>query len=464
MRIVIAILSAILLASSAPAHGPASERARSNEPAMRVLCQAAEVPIRLPSGRTVATMHAYAYHVADDPGRPVTFLWNGGPGAASALLHTMFAAPMTATMAGPEPEIELNPYALLDITDLVYVDPVGSGLSRATSSKDAPRFWNVDDDAIAAAEFVRTYLDDRGMLDRPVYLCGESYGAIRVAAMLGPLASRDIEVEGLILISPALESRTLRPSAAADRLTSRADQLTSLAAVALHREGWSAAAARGFLDEAYAFAQGPYRAAMDKGRAISHAEIEAMRAQRDAFTLGHSEFSVSMHDHYDARHPRSWNGESLAGINLDRLKAAHRELLTERFRMDIKDSYIYLNGRANSLWGGPDRTRRHFSATDIRVPDIIAEHSDRGAAPRVFIAGGWYDFVTPFGANRRLADRGAFGRALVTVRDYPGGHVIYADDQAHAALAEDLRDWWASQGHANAGATEPRAGSAVVAE
>ena len=153
-----------------------------------------------------------------DPRRPVTFVFNGGPGAASAYLNLGALGPRVMATAAdggflPPPQRLLdNPSTWLDMTDLVFVDPVGTGYSREAPGHEAHEFWGVNQDAASVGAFIRLYLAQTGRTGSPVFLAGESYGGFR-AALLARTLQEDIGISpsGIVLISPALEFTLVRP-------------------------------------------------------------------------------------------------------------------------------------------------------------------------------------------------------------------------------------------------------------
>ncbi len=442
MRTISALLVAVLLSLGAEAKVLKGHRTLEDVPTLTgrvdVVCEAAEVIVRDLDDRAVALMHGYAYLVKDGTDRPVTFFWNGGPGASTAILHTGFASPMRAPIGDEDAEPAANPLTLIDKTDLVYVDPVGTGFSQAVGTAEAEDFWGIYEDAYSAAEFVEGFLSARGMLDRPVYLCGESYGAVRVAAMLEHLIERGIDVEGLILISPALESGIIRPRAGTDYVyEARADRLPTYAALALDRGVRKTDDERAFIEDALEFAHGPYLDALDELDELPESEIERLRSIRKQFT---DRPDVKKRDQHDARRPKR-QGE-IAGIEIDEFGDSYKALLHEVFGIRTGGKYKLMNRRANRSWRAEDGESGLYRS-NIRTPRMIARACDEGLCPRVFIAGGWYDLVTPFATNRRLAAEGEFGDCEIEVRDYAAGHVIFADEDAHEELAEDVRAWLA---------------------
>ena len=217
---------------------------------------------------------AYALHPdtsrREDPQRPITFVFNGGPGAASAYLHLGALGPRVLATAAdgsflPSPQKLLdNPNTWLDMTDLVFVDPVGTGYSREAPGQEARSFWGVNQDAASMGAFIRLYLAQAGRTASPVFLAGESYGGFR-AALLARTLQDDIGISpsGIVLISPALEFTLVRPDEF--QPLHWALELPSLAAVRLRSEGVTGSALRERQAEVERYALGDYLVALASG-------------------------------------------------------------------------------------------------------------------------------------------------------------------------------------------------------
>ncbi len=262
-----------------PAAQPAAQQSDKAEPA----AEAADIPLPPPSitkhsmrlagievpytakagplalrdvkGKLLASIFYVAYtREPQDTKRPITFVFNGGPGAASAYLHLGAIGPKAVEvnakgeLLGPPARLVANDASWLDFTDLVFVDPVGTGYSRAGDGKNEGDFWGVDQDTEALANFIRLYLIDAGRMSSPVFLAGESYGGFRAATITRSLQKTGgISPSGLVLISPALEFAILHgedyeplpfalglPSYAAVNLESKGVSGRDALAAALH--------------------------------------------------------------------------------------------------------------------------------------------------------------------------------------------------------------------------------------
>jgi len=184
---------------------------------LKYTATAGRLPIKRPDGKIEAEMFFVAYTLdgQDVAKRPVTFAFNGGPGSASVWLHMGALGPRKVVLQPdgfmpPAPyRIEDNPYTLLDRSDLVLVDAIGTGFSRAADQELFKKFWGVKGDIEAFSEFVRLYISRYERWSSPLYLLGESYGTTRAAGIAGYLADRGISFNGITLLSMVLNFETL---------------------------------------------------------------------------------------------------------------------------------------------------------------------------------------------------------------------------------------------------------------
>src|SRR5438105_10138872 len=178
------------------------------------------LPVTDGKGNANASIFTVSYLTDGENGsnRPVSFVFNGGPGAASVFLHLGALGPQILETpengAAPTPPVRLvdNAATWLDFTDLVFVDPVGTGFSRGKGKEDNPDkpFWDVRADIASLGSVVRLWLTRHQRWTSPVYLVGESYGGFRAAAMAQTLPHDvDVIVKGLVLVSPALDLSAL---------------------------------------------------------------------------------------------------------------------------------------------------------------------------------------------------------------------------------------------------------------
>src|SRR5208282_1311785 len=178
---------------------------------------AGRLPIKRGDGKIEAEMFYVAYTLdgQDAAKRPLTFAFNGGPGSASLWLHMGALGPRKVVLQPdgfmpPAPyHVEDNPYTLLDKSDLVLIDAIGTGFSRAADAEMFKKFWGVKGDIEAFSEFIRLYISRNERWASPLYLFGESYGTTRSAGIAGYLADRGISFNGITLLSTVLNFETL---------------------------------------------------------------------------------------------------------------------------------------------------------------------------------------------------------------------------------------------------------------
>jgi len=170
----------------------------------------AEMPLTDETGRVQATISSTSYvldPVRDRTRRPVLFAFNGGPGASSSPLHFNAFGPRRLTDerdATGQRKLVDNPHTLLDLADLVFIDPVGTGFSRERPGAPSGTYWNVESDAASVLRLIRKWLVDNGRNDSPVFIAGESYGGFRLATLLKQAG--DLPIAGVLLISPLLDA------------------------------------------------------------------------------------------------------------------------------------------------------------------------------------------------------------------------------------------------------------------
>src|SRR5713101_2253492 len=245
-------------------------------------------------GEATGLLYSVAYtrsDVKDLTTRPVSFLYNGGPGSATMWLHMGAFGPrrvftVDGTFTPPAPyKLVDNGESLLDKTDLVFIDAMGTGYSHAVCKAEAKDFFGIDEDLEAFAQFIVTYLSRNDRWNSPKFLIGESYGTFRSAALGNYLQNRDtVHLNGIVLISSVLDLSSLTFSPGDDR--PYIFYLPSYAAVAWYHKVLKDRPADlvGFIDEARKYAQGEYATALYKGAELSAAEKAAAAKKVSRFT------------------------------------------------------------------------------------------------------------------------------------------------------------------------------------
>lgn len=221
--------------------------------------------------------------------RPVLFAFNGGPGSASVWLHIGTLGPKRVDLPGdgtaaPQPPARLvaNESSILDVADLVFVDPVSTGYSRAAKGVNTSEFFGVDEDAEYLSDFIRRWVTDNGRWSSPKFLLGESYGGIRVAGLASQLQSRfGLSLNGVVMLSSVVDFRTLSPSQGND--LAYQVYLPNYAAIA-HFHGKVKGDRDALVKDAQEFAAGEYTSALFKGSRLDPAERQKVAEKLSALT------------------------------------------------------------------------------------------------------------------------------------------------------------------------------------
>jgi carboxypeptidase C (cathepsin A) len=408
-----------------------------------------------------------------DPGRPITFLFNGGPGSGSVWLHMgafgpkRVAIPSDARDDGPPPYPLLdNPDALLDVTDLVFIDPVGTGFSHALGKTEAKEFWGVTKDAESVAQFIRLWLNDNGRWNSPKYLGGESYGTTRTAAVVNQLEGtyNDVALNGLILISTVLDF-----AAGADTPGNELSpilNLPSMAVTALYHGKAQGASPDAFAEEARQFAIGPYAAALLKGQRLGAEERARIRRELARFTglgeayleqadlrveparfykellrdrgltVGRLDSRYTGRD-YDNAGETPDNDPSFYGIDAGYTAAVNAHL-RENLKFRTDRSYVTIGSVQPWDWqlpGGRDANAY------LNLTPFIGKAMRENSGLRVFVGQGWYDFATPFFAAEYALSRTGVPQDRVEYKYYGSGHMMYVRDDDRSKLSRDVRDF-----------------------
>jgi carboxypeptidase C (cathepsin A) len=398
--------------------------------------------------------------------RAITFVFNGGPGAASAFLHLGLVGPRIADF-GPDgrdaaaARLRANAESWLDFTDLVLIDPVGTGWSRPAKPDGGSAFWGVQRDAEALAKTVALYLAKNGRLSSPKYLLGESYGGFRAAKLARALQkNQGIIVSGIVMVSPMLDGSLL--FAGRNQALGAALHLPSLAATELERRGrlnlqTLAEADRFALTDYLTTLAGPppqgeaARAfyarlaeltglpadALAKSRGfITDAQIKQLRAAEQK-VVSRYDASFAVEDPFP---------ESTSDRGVDPMLDGFVRALGSAFVAYARDelnyktdiTYTLLASDISGKWEWGDGGRRQASvAEDLRV--LLA----LDPSFRLLVVHGYSDLVTPYGVSRYVLDHlpvGGPDRARLTL--YRGGHMFYFDDGARRAFTADAKSFY----------------------
>jgi carboxypeptidase C (cathepsin A) len=453
-----------------PADVTATRTIQQGGKRLTYLASAGSLPLLGAKGEVAASIFFTAY-VVDDKAqqRPVTFVFNGGPGAASAFLQLGALGPRIVSFT-EDGSAALDPVRLLDnadtwleFTDLVFVDPVGTGYSRsAAGTAEADKaYFGVDKDAGAMVDFVRLYLTRAGRLLSPVLLAGESYGGFRAALICERLLGIGIGVRGMVLLSPALEFSMLHGNRYS--VLPLALVLPSLAVANWEmREG--AAGALSQLEEVERFARGDYllhlSAPIKEDPAIDAALARYTglepniitrhygRVAARTFIRAYERRTDRLLSSYDATVSTAKPREG--GIRFDPILDGAVTVLEPAFVQYVRAElgfrtdlpYHLLNRDVSQHWDfGTSPTRQGFAG----ALDALQKARTQRPALAILIAHGYTDLVTPYAVTRYLVDQldpiaGARG---IVLRVYRGGHMMYLRPAARQALTRDVREFFA---------------------
>jgi carboxypeptidase C (cathepsin A) len=442
---------------------------------LRYTVTTGKMPLKNEAGETEAEIFFMAY-TADRTGgpetRPLMFSFNGGPGSASVWLHLGALGPKRVKMMPdggmPSPPYKLidNEYTWLDQTDLVFIDPVGTGYSRATKPELGKKYWGVQGDLESVGEFIRLYLTRYERWASPLFLVGESYGTTRAAGLSGYLVERSgIAFNGILLVSSILNFET------AD--FSRGNELpyslflpTYTATAWFHKKlpaDLQSKPLRAALDESEAYASDGYPQVLSQGTRLNDADRGAAldkltrltgldRTYIDRADLRVSIFQFCKELLRDQRRSVGRIDSRFKGIDesavsetpdFDPSIAAIRPPYTAMFNQYVRaelgyktDLPYYILGGGIGPWdwgsaggGFPDVSGSLRSAF-AKNPDM-----------KLFVASGHFDLATPYFATKYTLDHLGLEpgeRARITTREYEAGHMMYIDNAELAKLKKDV--------------------------
>lgn len=493
--LLLALFTAQLVAaqeSKAPATAPVPETAapvaekppvvtaheiRLNGTILKYHVTVGKLPIQTDTGELQGEIFYIAYTL-DGPAagaeRALTFSFNGGPGSASVWLHLGMLGPRRVAMLAdggmPPPPFELvdNEYSWLDLTDLVFIDPVGTGFSRPATPEKGKEFWGLEQDIKTVGEFIRLYLTRSERWSSPLYLIGESYGTTRAAGLSGYLVDRSgIAFNGVILVSSVLNFQTI--SFAEGNDLPYALYLPTYAATAWYHRKLAPELQADLIrtvEEAKSWALDRYWLALSKGSALPPEERRAIARGLARYTGLSEDFVERANLRVDDERFRKelLREDGLTVGRLDsRFVGMDKDAAGERFEFDPsmaairppytaafndyvrKDlgyesdlNYWILGGGVPSWDFG---SRGEFPDTSHDLRDAML----RNAYMKVFVASGYYDMATPmFGTEYTLTHLGIpaeLGRNIQT-EYFEAGHMMYIHEGSLAKMKTDITSFY----------------------
>lgn len=415
--------------------------------------------------------------VSDVTHRPVVFAYNGGPGSSSIWVHMgafgpkRVATPDT-THSGPPPyRLEDNQHSLLDVADLVFIDPVGTGFSHPLGKATGKDFWGVDQDARSLAQFVTRWLTENGRWNSPRYLIGESYGTTRSAVLGNILQRESVGLNGIVFVSTVLDFQTISFQAGNDEPYIM--YLPGYAAVAWYHDALpnKPPELRPFLKEVEQFATTDYAQAL-----LAGSNLDATTRSRILDKL--VQYTGLNRDYLDKANLRVDAGDfekellREKGLVVGRLDARFTgptgDLLAERApydpqSADISGAYVALfrdylrnqlnfkNDRIYQVSGnvrpwdwqhGFNRGWPGFTNVAVDLAQMLTEN------PRmhVMVAAGLYDLATPYFAAEYTMDHlglPADLQAHIRIDEYDAGHMMYVNPTSLVKLKTDIASFMA---------------------
>ncbi|HRJ27991.1 MAG TPA: hypothetical protein PLO61_10850 [Fimbriimonadaceae bacterium] len=437
-----------------------------------VVVTSGRMPLRNEKGEIEAQMFYMAYRLKSGTAkRPLMFSFNGGPGSPSLWLHLGALGPQRVKMLDtgemPTPPFELVENALtwLEFTDLVFIDPIGTGFSRAKTPEIAEKFWSLKGDIESVAEFIRLYLTRNERWNSPLYLVGESYGTTRAAGLAGYLTPRGVAFNGLALVSSILNFQTARFVKGND--LPYILFLPTFTATAWYHNCLEPSLQKDLkstVKRAEQFAIGDYAAALAQGDRLSAKERSSIIRKLARFTglspyyIDLREMRLNIHMFVkellrDERRTVGRLDSRFKGIDLNAAgeRNEHDPSMTalmppyvSLFCHYVRSVLGYESDLEYAVFGGIKKPWDFGNAAEGHPDTSEALRMAMSMNPhmKVFIASGLYDLATPhFATEYTLAhmDLDPSLRSNVETREYEAGHMMYIHEPSLKALFKDVQ-------------------------
>jgi carboxypeptidase C (cathepsin A) len=406
--------------------------------------------------------------------RPVLFAFNGGPISPSDVLHMGMLGPKRVEIpddvgaSAATFKVVDNTYTLLDVADIVFIDPAGTGFSRVADGVDPKSYFSVDADAQQVTQFIVEWSKLHHRQASAKYLLGESYGTLRAAAVANQLQklAPPMPLQGVILAGQALNiiEFSQRPA----NIISYVVSLPTLAAI-----GWShgKVEAHGktfdqFENEVAAFARGDYLTALFQGTKLSEDSRETIARRLEEYTgiptayylqndlqitkeryrrelLKDQGMALGMIDgRYKASNPLPPQAADPAGVIPEAYEKAFKSYLHDELKVDDTRAYLTkspVDGLEGWDWDGSGLGAGKTPFSDWPYPRLLSEVFASNPQFRVMIFNGYQDTQTTVGAAQYLVDRSGWPSDRVSVHYYQGGHTTYSVEDSLHRMTDDVR-------------------------
>jgi carboxypeptidase C (cathepsin A) len=406
-------------------------------------------------------------NVPNRAARPVVFSYNGGPGSASFWLHMgimgprRVRTPLVGQQAPPPYEIVDNAFTVLDVADIVMIDPIGTGFSRPLGDTKGSTFWGLDEDAASLTQFVRRLLSRYQRWNSPRYLLGESYGTTRSAVLAGHLQRANIDMNGIVLVSSVLQFNTLQFPAGDD--VSYIVNLPSYAVVSEYLgalPGGKHADLKAFMKEVETWALTEYATALLAGGTLEPARRRQVIQKMHEYTgldpdfLDKANLRVTapqfeaelLRDkgqvvgRLDARFTGPAGDVLAAGPSHDPQSTAISSAYTSAFNQYVRAElgydgdreYVPSGGTPGWNWQRSGGSGVPFGAGSPNVAPDLARALTRNPKLEVLLINGIYDLATPYFAASWTMDHIGLPPDLrdnIAREDFAAGHMMYVEEK-----------------------------------
>ncbi len=427
-------------------------------------------------------LFGYTYYAksTNDEDRPIMFAFNGGPGSSSFWLHMGILGPKRIVINDPgytpaaPYELVNNEYSLLDVADLVMIDPIGTGLSAPAGESEFKDFWGVDQDIESISEFIRQFLIRKGRLNDPKFLLGESYGTFRNAGIMSHLQDMGIALNGVIMVSAVFDLRHLTFPVHED--LSYIVYIPTYAATAWYHDKVDHGdhTLESFIEEVRSFTDGAYQSALFKGDKLSTTEKNGIAEQLARYTGISADYwlrgdlRVQAGEYFQ----ELLRDEAMTVGRLDsRFKGINPDPLAQFAYSDPQSDAIsppYITGFLDYLYGDLQvdptlhyktsaRDLEGFSwdwkhrgnlswGTQVAVNTGIdmADAMVKNPNLKVLILNGYYDLATVFHGVEYTIDHLGLPPSIkenIIVKYYEAGHMMYTHEPSMVQFREDVLEF-----------------------
>lgn len=419
---------------------------------------------------------AYFKKDADLETRPITFLYNGGPGSATVWLHMGAFGPMRVATPGDTHlpaapyKLEQNPYSLLDVSDLVFIDAPGTGFGRLYGKDPGKAFWGVDEDGHAFARFIQHFLSKYNRWNSPKYLFGESYGTTRSAVLANILENEEeIDPNGVILLSQIFNFTSdidgARDNPGIDLPFETGLPTYAATAWYHHKLPNQPAELEPFLKEVETFAMGDYAHALQEGTDLPQDQKQAiaeklheytglsvdylMRANLRVSGGGFSKNLQIANDLTTGRLDTRFSGPTIDPLSeeaqYDPQSSAISSAYVSLFNQYVRDTLKYGAGQTylpEALFGGRQWDMKHNgSDTSTNVSADLATAMKTNPQLKVMVNGGYFDLATPFFAaeyeDKHLPIPDSLAKNI-QYDWYESGHMVYVREESLKKLHDNV--------------------------